>query len=64
MLNCKQASHLLSDAQDRGLDWREQLPLRWHLVWCDGCRNFREQLGFLRLATRRFPGRDENKPQD
>ena len=64
MLNCRQASRLLSDAQDRGLGWREQLPLRWHLVWCDGCRNFREQLGFLRQATQRFPGRDDHTKPD
>lgn len=61
MLNCKEASHLLSEAQDRGLGWQEQLPLRWHLVWCTGCRHVRKQIDFLRLATRQFPGRDDRK---
>jgi hypothetical protein len=61
MLNCKQASHLLSEAQDRKLDLRERLPLRLHLAMCEGCSNFRKQMDFLRLATRQFPGRDDRK---
>lgn len=64
MLNCKQASQLLSEAQDRQLDRREQLPLRWHLVWCQGCRNVRAQIDLLRQATRQFPGRHDDERGD
>jgi hypothetical protein len=29
-----------------------------HLPLCNGCRNFREQLGFIRRAARRYASRD------
>ena len=52
MLTCKQASILLSQAQDRGLGAYERLKLRLHLMLCDGCANFKQQLEFLRKALR------------
>ncbi len=57
MLSCKQATHLISEAQDRKLVVGERLQLGMHLAMCRGCRNFQEQLDFLRVACRRFPGR-------
>lgn len=55
MLNCKEVTHLLSEAQDRKLPLAERIPLQLHLAVCVGCRNFNKQLDFLRLATRRYP---------
>ena len=50
-MNCKDASHLISAAQDRSLSWRERLGLRWHLFLCDACTRFRQHVQFLhRLA--------------
>lgn len=64
MLNCKEATRLMSEAQDRPLGVAEKLQLEVHLAMCRGCRNFREQLDFLRLACRRFmqrrDGGDDN----
>ncbi len=54
MLNCKEATRLMSEAQDRQLSMGEKLQLEMHLAMCRGCRNFREQMDFLRLACRRF----------
>lgn len=54
MLNCKEATRLMSEAQDRPLGVGEKLQLEMHLAMCRGCRNFREQMDFLRLACRRF----------
>lgn len=54
MLNCKDATRLMSEAQDRPLSVGEKLQLEMHLAMCRGCRNFREQMDFLRLACRRF----------
>ncbi len=51
MLNCKQATHLMSEAQDRALPLGERLPLRLHLLMCTGCRNYGKQLDFLRAVT-------------
>lgn len=54
MLNCKQASELLSQGQDRALTLRERLSVRLHLLFCAGCRNFSAQLGVMRAACRRY----------
>ena len=65
-MNCKHAAMLLSQRQDRPLNFRERVGLRVHLGYCAGCRAYREQLDFLRRACRQFvPGRDDdqNKPQ-
>ena len=55
---CREASELLSQAQDRPLTLREKLVLYVHLPLCQGCRNFREQLGFVRRAAREYLNRD------
>jgi hypothetical protein len=59
MMNCKEVTQLLSEAQDRELGLTERLPLRMHLLMCKGCRNFEKQLDFLRLATRGYSTRRE-----
>lgn len=64
MLNCKEVTHLLSEAQDRQLTLGERLPLRLHLAICQGCRNFRRQLDFLRLVSRSYKDRGDNEPQE
>lgn len=59
MLKCKEATHLMSEAQDRQLSFGERARLQIHLAMCDGCRNFRRQMDFLREVCRRYiPGRD------
>lgn len=54
MLNCKEVTHLLSQAQDRKLALGERLPLSLHLAMCQGCRNYGKQLDLLRQATRQY----------
>lgn len=54
MLNCREATRLCSEERDRPLTWRERLSLRMHTMMCYGCRNFRQQMGFLRTAAERF----------
>ena len=54
MLNCAEATRLLSEGQDRELPRGERTVLRVHTWMCSGCRNFGEQLGFLRQATRAY----------
>ncbi len=58
MLNCKQATELMSLGMDRKLSMREKLSLRFHLMMCSGCRNFSKQMDFLRDGFRRFTHRD------
>lgn len=54
MISCKEATRLLSQAQDRDLGVGERTVMRMHTWVCVGCRNFGQQLGFLRQATRAF----------
>ncbi len=59
MLSCKETSLLVSESLDRRLSWRERVALRMHLVVCDACRTFANQMAFLHTAARRF-GRGTN----
>jgi hypothetical protein len=54
MLSCKEATRLVSEGLDRKLGFAERLALRLHLAICDGCSNFKKQVGFLRRAIQRL----------
>ena len=54
MLNCKEVTRLLSESQDRKLNMSEKMHLEMHLAMCKGCKNFRNQMGFLREACKRY----------
>ncbi len=58
MLNCKEASVLLSQAQDRLLGLRERILMKLHLLICHGCSNFSRQLDLMRAAIRRIRDQD------
>ena len=55
MLNCKQVSELASRSMDRRLGRLEKWRLGAHLKVCEGCRNFQNQVSFLRRAFRNHP---------
>jgi hypothetical protein len=63
MLSCNQTTHLLSEAQDRQLDFRERLALKMHLLICQGCSNYRTQMDFLRQACDRLKVTNTDKEQ-
>jgi predicted anti-sigma-YlaC factor YlaD len=58
MLDCRQATKLMSQRMDRKLGLAERMGLKLHLMMCGGCRNFGRQMHFLRESLRRLPGRD------
>jgi hypothetical protein len=60
MLNCKQASHLLSQSMEQRLSLRQRLGLRLHLMMCHACTQFSRQLGVLRAALAQLGRRIEN----
>ena len=63
MLNCHDATQLMSEQQDRRLTLSERLSLRIHLLVCDGCRNFGMQMQSLRRFLRGYArGEDEEVP--
>ncbi len=58
MMNCKQATQLMSQELDRTLRWRERVALRMHVLMCSGCANFRKQMAFLRKVCRQRTDND------
>jgi len=68
MLDCKHASQLLSQSQERRLSLAEWVDLKFHLFLCDACRNFSRQLGLLREAlrslVRQFEGNESVRLSD
>jgi hypothetical protein len=54
LISCKQASRLVSQAQDRPLGRWEGMLLRLHLAACAGCTRFAEQVRFLREAMTKY----------
>jgi predicted anti-sigma-YlaC factor YlaD len=58
MLNCKQATELMSMRMDKELTVPQRMGLRLHLMMCKGCRNFSRQMDFLRHVSSKFPQRD------
>jgi hypothetical protein len=53
-VNCREASRLLSQANERSLTEAEAAALRFHLDRCGMCREFGSQLEFLKKAAARF----------
>lgn len=54
MMNCKEATQLLSQGQERTLTLVERLGLKLHLLICKGCRASERHFDFLRTAARRI----------
>ncbi len=52
MLTCRQATQVISEAQDRPLGWRERWSLRLHLMMCVSCRAFERQMRLIRRLLR------------
>ena len=52
--NCREASRLLSQAQERPLSAGEWLRLRLHILGCLACQRVEAQMRFLRRAMQRY----------
>lgn len=60
MMNCKQATRLISESQDRALSLSEKMVLKMHVLMCAGCKNFSLQIPFLSQAMKAYAkGLDE-----
>jgi len=55
MLNCRQATRLISQSLDAKLPWYRLVAMRVHLLYCVWCRRYAAQLQFLRKATQELP---------
>ena len=54
LISCKDASRLISQMQDGDLPPLQRLRIRLHLLFCDACKRFTEQLRFLHRAMHRY----------
>jgi hypothetical protein len=52
MMNCKQASQLISRTLDETLSLRERFALKLHLYLCKYCSRFSQQLHNLHITLR------------
>ena len=60
MMNCKQATRMVSEGLDRKLALSERLALRVHLFLCERCTHFARQSRFLRQAAQAAARRDKS----
>ena len=51
MMNCRQATRLMSEALDRRLSVGERLALRLHNSMCSGCTHYRQHMHLLRTVS-------------
>ncbi|RFC37621.1 MAG: putative zinc-finger [Candidatus Nitrotoga sp. LAW] len=63
MMNCRNATRLMSEAQERPLSTTERMSLKLHVIMCSGCHNFKDQMGTLRLMARAYAKR-KNEPMN
>ena len=54
LTSCREASRLISQAQERRLLPREWIRLRLHIYYCVVCKRVESQMRFLRGAMRRY----------
>jgi hypothetical protein len=60
MLDCKQASKIISQSLDRNLTLRERFALKLHLLICAYCKRFSQQLQTMRIAIKQMTASIEN----
>lgn len=60
MLNCHDATFLMSQRRERELTFSERMKLRLHIGMCRGCANFERQLPQIGAAAKAFA----TNPQD
>jgi len=53
-LSCKEATRVVSQAQDRSLSSFERWKLKMHLAVCAKCTRFEQQMRVIREALRRY----------
>ncbi len=64
MMNCKQATRLLSDGQERPLTVAERSSLKFHTLMCTSCRRFQGQMGTLRQLAQSYAKGQPDEPEN
>lgn len=63
MLNCHDATRLMSEEQERELGLKERMSLKLHVMMCSGCRNFGRHMHFLRSAMHAYAKGDDERSE-
>jgi N-acyl-D-aspartate/D-glutamate deacylase len=58
VLNCFNATRLLSESRERALGRRERFRLKMHTMMCAGCRNFGDQVVELGTISNHYVKRE------
>jgi len=61
MMNCQQATKLISESQERSLSLPEKMSLKVHVMMCSGCKNFSLQVPFLSKAMKAYASWDDEE---
>ena len=60
IISCKHASQLISKSLDQRLPFFDRVSLRLHLLICNVCSRFRQQLYTLKSAIKELLSQTEN----
>lgn len=62
MMNCKEATKLLSEKRDRPLSSKEKTSLKFHTMMCSACRNFDKQMDSISVFSQSYiKGKDDDE---
>ena len=59
---CKEIHRLTSEGLDRELSLVERTRIRMHLLVCEACNKFTEQMELIRRAMRRLGDSEQDAP--
>jgi len=62
MINCREATRLISQAMDSTLPWHRRMAIKLHLLYCVWCRRYAAQVQILRKAAKQLPQDDLAAP--
>lgn len=63
-LNCREATALVLQGEDRRLGWMERTTLRMHLAICQACPRFVRQVQMMRSAMGPWRAYRDSDPAD
>jgi hypothetical protein len=61
MLNCHDATFLMSQSRERKLTFSERMKVKLHTSMCRGCANFERQLPHLRDVAKGYAAHHDHK---
>ena len=63
MMKCQEITQLASEGMDRKLGLMERAGMKLHMMMCQSCRNFEQQMTTIRTLSRAY-AKQRNDPSD